>query len=178
MRRIYVALLYQKARCVLHRKYVLPARTNSSFTYSRTTCLEAALQILQYQQILDQETQPGGRLHQDRWKVSSVIKTDFLFATTILCLDLDHDILEISSLESPDTSAIVVVIQVLTDSRQIWLRSSPSSREAKKAAQVIDAVLGKAQEMTTRSIATPAGNMPSEFVYSSNVSTGSLLRLQ
>ena len=172
MRRIYIALLYQKARCVLHRKYLLPARTDSSYTYSRTACLEAALQILQYQQIVDQEVQPGGRLHQDRWKISSVVKIDALLAITILCLDLDHDILEKSSLESPDTSAMKVVVQALTDSRQIWLRSNTSSKEAQKAGQMLDAVLGKAQEMATRLAAPSVGNMSRAFRDSSNVSTG------
>jgi hypothetical protein len=103
LRRMYTALLFHKAKCVLHRKYLLPARTDSSYAYSRTTCIEAALQTLQCQQILDQEMQPGGRLHQDRWKVSSQVNLDFLLATSLLCMNLDHNVSENSRPQSPDT---------------------------------------------------------------------------
>ncbi|KAK9244839.1 fungal-specific transcription factor domain-containing protein [Lipomyces tetrasporus] len=152
--RIYVALLFHKSQCVLHWKYLLPARTDSSYAYSRTTCIEAALHILQYQWILNQETQSRGRLYRDRWKVSSIIKHDFLLATTILCLDLDHDITAELSSESqkniPDADTRERVIQALNGSYLIWLQSTDSSRESQKAAAVLRIVLGKAQKMSTR----------------------------
>ena len=71
MRRIYIALLFHKAQCVLHRKYLLSARHDYRYAYSRQACIEAALQILQHQSTLNQHTQPGGRLYRDRWKISS-----------------------------------------------------------------------------------------------------------
>jgi len=154
LHRIYVTLLFHKAKCVLHRKYLLLARTDSRYTYSRTTCIEAALHILQCQCILNQEMQAGGRLYPDRWKVSSLVKQDFLLATTILCLDLDHHIAAEWSLESrkdrPDTNTSERVIQALNDSYQIWLRSSNSSREAQMAVEALRIVLGKAQKMSMR----------------------------
>jgi Fungal specific transcription factor domain len=91
MQRIYLALLFHKAQCVLHRKYLIPAHSNNQYAYSRKSCIDAALQTLQHQSTLNQETRPGGQLYQHRWKVSSLINHDFLLATTILCLDLDRD---------------------------------------------------------------------------------------
>lgn len=69
MRRIYLALLFHKAQCVLHRKYLLIARLDNRHAYSRQSCIEAALQILQHQSTLNQHTQLGGRLYRDRWKI-------------------------------------------------------------------------------------------------------------
>jgi hypothetical protein len=89
MRRIYIRLVFLSARCILHRKYLLQARTHARFTYSRVTCIEASIQIPEIQRELDQDMQIGGRLYQDRWKVGSSVKYEFLLATTILCLDLD-----------------------------------------------------------------------------------------
>ena len=146
IRRVYVALLFHTARCALHRKYLILAKSDTTFAYSRTTCVEAALQILHIQRHVDQEVQIGGRLYQSRWKVSSVVKNEFLLATTILCLDLDHDLgtprsgaaesnLGIGSRES--------VVKALDESYIIWLRSSEASKEARKAVKVLRLVLGK-----------------------------------
>jgi len=152
--RIYLAVFFHKAQCVLHRKYLIRARTDIRYTGSRTTCLEAALQILQYQSILDQESQPGRRLDQSRWKVLSILRHEFLLATTILCLDLDHDVTAESSLVSPpvpqDVGRRRRVTQALIGSYRIWLQSIDSSRESKRAVEVVRFVLTKAQQMSTR----------------------------
>ena len=90
MQRIYLALLFLKAQCILHRKYLILAHADSHYSYSHRSCVDAALQTLQHQSTLNQEMQPGGQLHQVRWKISSLVNHDFLLATTILCLDLDR----------------------------------------------------------------------------------------
>jgi hypothetical protein len=150
IRRFFVALLFHKSKCVLHRTYMLPARTDRRYNYSRKACMENALQILELQNVLDQETQVGGRLYQDRWKVSAVMKTDFLLATTILCVDLDQG--QSSSGESlaEETETSQRVVSALNNSYLIWLRSSSSSREAQKAAEALRIVLGKAEMLSTR----------------------------
>ncbi len=154
MRRIHVALIFQKAKCVLHRQYMVPARSDSRYSYSRTTCIEGALKILECQRILDQETQVGGRLYQDRWKASSVVKHDFLLAITVLCLDFDHDIKGVSTLQfQTETSNFATTqhtIQALQDSYPMWLRSSDSSQEARKAAKALRIVLNKARSLSWR----------------------------
>ena len=181
MRRVWIALLFHKAKCILHRRYLLPARTEGRYTYSRTICIEAALHLLQFQSILDQETQAGGRLYQDRWKVSSLIKQKFLLATTILCLAVDHEITAESSSESqkyiPDTISSERVIEALNGSYLIWLQSSDSSKEAQKAAEVLRIVLGKAQSRTTRR-STSIFELPPEvtsYLISANESSRSVV---
>jgi hypothetical protein len=147
-RRILLALTFQRSRCILHRKYLIHARTESGYAYSRTSCIEAAREILHYQSILHQETQVGGRMSQE-WKLSSLVKQEFLLATTILCLDLDQDIAAalLSRTEKCATAETDGVIESLTISYPIWLEWSDFSREARKAAEVVRIVLGKAQKM-------------------------------
>ena len=166
MRRVYIALLFHTARCVLHRKYLIHAKTDATFTYSHTTCIEAALQILHIQREVDQEMQIGGRLYQNRWNVSSVVKNEFLLATTILCLDLDQGLDKSCSLASESSSDIEArecVVKALNESYFIWLRSSEASREARKAVEVLRTVLGKAHKLGSGSSQSVEGKTPGEI---------------
>jgi hypothetical protein len=133
---------------------MLPARTDDRYRYSRSACIEAALRLLEYQWILNQETQAGGRLHNDRWKVSSIVNASFFLATTLLCLELDYDITREPASNSPSTSADNDtrhrIINALHNSYLIWIQTSDTSGEARKAADVLRFVLGKAQKMDTR----------------------------
>lgn len=152
MRRIYLDLIFHKAQCVLHRKYLIPARSNNQYDYSRQSCIEAALQILHHQSTLDQETQPGGQLFRDRWKVSSLVNHDFLLAATILCLDLDRDLSATLSSrinrETIEKGRGDDVTNALYESYKIWVQSSKTSREAQKAAEALKIVLGKAKRVS------------------------------
>jgi hypothetical protein len=152
--RLYIALTYQKAKCILHYKFMLPARTDDRYRYSRSACIEAALRLLEYQWILNQETQAGGRLHNDRWKVSSIVNASFFLATTLLCLELDYDITREPASNSPSTSTDNDtrhrIMNALHNSYLIWIQTSDTSGEARKAADVLRFVLGKAQKMDTR----------------------------
>jgi hypothetical protein len=153
-RRIYVAILFHKARCVLHRKYMLQ-RTEGNWMYSRTTCIEAALRILEIQQDVNREMEVGGRLYRDRWKISSILKHDFLLATKLLCLMLDQSLSAESyskaSESPPDIETKENVSKVLNESYIIWLHWSNSSKEARKAVEAMRTVLDKAQRLSTRS---------------------------
>ena len=147
MRRIYLALIINKAQCMLHRKYLVAAHSNSQYSYSRQSCIDAALQMLQFQSTLSEETQPGGRLYHDKWKVSSLVNHDFLLATTILCLDLDRDIAMQASIQLRESAKEKdrrdIIMQALHESYKIWLQSSRSSREAQKAAEALKIMLGR-----------------------------------
>ena len=64
MRRIYLAMLVRKAQCVLHYRYLIAGRSYSSYVYSRQSCIDAAIDILQYQSIAargDQTRRPTPR---------------------------------------------------------------------------------------------------------------------
>jgi len=128
VRRCLLELVYHKLVANLHWKYFIVGRTNTQYIYSRQARLEAVLSLLQMQNSLDRETQPGGRFSkvglvysfhpllshrnrlltilphlQDRWNLTSpLIQGELLLATIILCLDVTHD-LKLESLHNQES---------------------------------------------------------------------------
>ena len=95
--------VYDKAQCVLHRPYLVRARENPRFTYSRRTCIDSAMELLRVQALLHAETR-NGRLRSRQSRVTSLTSADFLLAGTIVTLDLYHGLsLQVSGRPSGDT---------------------------------------------------------------------------
>ena len=91
MQRYTLDLVYQKSQVALHRRFLNKARENPRYAYSRRTCVESCLQMLKHQFQLHHESQPGGRLHNTPWSVTSAVsQSDFLLAAMVVCLDLYH----------------------------------------------------------------------------------------
>jgi hypothetical protein len=154
--RIYTAIAHLKPKCVLHRRYMVLGRSDPTYRYSWTSCVESALQILEYHSLLDQETQASGRLYRDRWKMSMIVKADFLLATTILCLEVDRNVNAEAAGEEKKDEMVAgelskKIVNALRRSNSIWLKSIHTSREARKAAEVIRIVLGKVDELRQNS---------------------------
>jgi hypothetical protein len=146
--RLCIAFLYQKALCVLHYPYMILARTDSRYAYSRTVCIEAALKILEHQSTLHRETQPGGRL--DQWKPSAFKKGVFLHAISVLCVELNCNITSEISSSCADSEMGKQISQALNASFQIWIQWNDPTREARTAVEVLSVVLSKAQTMNIR----------------------------
>lgn len=89
MRRYTLELLYQKARIVLHRRYM--AETRSKYAHSRKVCLAAAKKTLQHHAEIWSESLPGGQLYAERFFLNSLQNTDFMLSSMILCLVLSQD---------------------------------------------------------------------------------------
>jgi hypothetical protein len=150
LHRIQLVTLFAKARCVLHYRYLASSRTDERYSYSRSTCIGAALKILEYQRLMDQETQPGGRLFRERWKIRSpIMRGVILLGTTLLCLELNHDLSDNPTnnpksrpLTEPVKSAI---IQALQTSHGIWSEAGDSYPKCTSTIQAIDVVFKKLQ---------------------------------
>ncbi|KGO78290.1 Transcription factor, fungi [Penicillium italicum] len=148
MSRFFVMAVYNKAQCVLHRPYVVRARDNPRFTYSRRTCIDSAMELLQFQALLHAETR-SGRLRSRHSRVSSLSSADFLLAATIVTLDLYHGLsLQVSGRPSGDTytwgrerrDEMTAAIQL---SKEIWDESLNESMEAWKASKILGLMLSK-----------------------------------
>jgi len=86
IQRFGLASLYQKSRCVLHRRYLVEPRQLKEHEYSRRTCLEAAVALLEYQNTLFEATKPGAMLALNGWFIASLAINDFLLADMIVAL--------------------------------------------------------------------------------------------
>jgi hypothetical protein len=149
-RRLYIAMSYHHAQMTLHRKFMILAKSNDKYVYSHFTCVGAAMSALRLQTDVIEQCQPGRMLCADRWKILSLIQSEFLLATTILCFNLDDDIsnarLGTSSLCSNEMQQKSTT--ALQTSLGIWKQQQELSKEAQTAVKAIGFVLNKAQSMS------------------------------
>ena len=141
--RMNINITCLKSRAVLHRKFLTHERSNPVYAYSRATCVDAALQILNCQADLYAATQPGGRFHNNKWLFSSISLHDFLLAAMIICLDL-YEFHKESAISSPtDLEARVKEYDALSQSQEMWTSRRAISREARRASNVLATMLSK-----------------------------------
>ncbi|KAK0112141.1 hypothetical protein ONS96_001399 [Cadophora gregata f. sp. sojae] len=177
--RIFLLLVFHKAQITLHRKYLVPARKDQRYTYSRLLCVKAAIVMLGWQEEVERECGVGGRFEVEKWKISSLVRMEFLVATTVLCLDLDWEIKNLKPSLDADSNFETVerdcegrstrhsngdggrtypgradIVKALTTSYHIWQRFAETSKEAKKAATVLRILLSKAHSHASMTSST------------------------
>ena len=142
IKRFSVAILFQKSRCMLHRKHLMRADQDPEFAFSKHVSLEAAMELLRCQIMVHDAALPGGQLSRDRWFLSSLSMHDFLLAAMIVYLSLLHESETYSSptkrLEEQQEK-----VKALEKSREIWNQNWTISAESKKAAMVLGRILRK-----------------------------------
>ncbi|KAI0134286.1 fungal-specific transcription factor domain-containing protein [Xylariales sp. AK1849] len=162
--RLMLEMMYLKSMCVLHRKYLNSEKDNPRYDMSRTTCVDAAVQILELHAEYDEQCRPGGRLHEDKYMLSTLTLHDFLIASMILCLDLTEN--------TPSSAAIRSrKMKVLGTSYKIWSEKKHVSRDAAHATKVVGAILRKV------SMQEPATRIPAPSTPQPDVRGGSLASL-
>ncbi|EED16281.1 C6 transcription factor, putative [Talaromyces stipitatus ATCC 10500] len=154
MKRYTLDVLYQKARIVLHRKYLVEARYNPQLSYSRSVCVTAAKEILRHQYDLYKESQVGGRLEKDAWFFRSLQNSDFVLAAMVVCLELfkNNDTVTVSNTQQQNDSSPArdlnernKLIESLQKSLEVWKENLKHSVEARKAFYAVNVMLKKAE---------------------------------
>ncbi|CAG8900506.1 unnamed protein product [Penicillium egyptiacum] len=147
IQRIWLEVSIQQLKIVLHRKFLQPSCLHRQYDRSRSACLDAAMQILELQRLVDEETQEEGLLYQSRWRVSSAFINDFLLATSVLCFYVQTHNREkdthVGSLRDPEVELVDMdrIRDLLRTSQTIWSRQSANSREARKAVAALNYIL-------------------------------------
>jgi hypothetical protein len=150
MQRFTLDLLYLKIVCVLHRKFLAYARVHSRFSYSRTAVIDASMNLLQHQATLHRECQPGGRLRNVKWFISSLTTVDFLLAAMIIASDLYHTIRcgrqprpADANMQLWSSEKIDEMIDAMETAVNIWEGLKEHSMEAYKAHATLSVMLGQ-----------------------------------
>jgi len=161
MQWVSVETTYYESRILLYRRALIgyPGRQSQERDReSMRICLDSALKILSFQEMLHEESQPSGRLSHLRWKVIHIFNQDVLLATSVPCLYLQ----DVDKFESPETAGQTTwspkseeIQQRLTISHKIWLQISTLSAEAGKVAKALGIVLGNT-EASARDGSEPA----------------------
>jgi Fungal specific transcription factor domain len=156
LRKFSIDLQFQKARCVLHRKWFVPKKSTAiyPYPYSMKACLDSSMRIVQSQIIMFGETAPHRVLHQHKWRASSLINHDFLLAAMLLCLYLEYSLAaEDAEQANVETETGIRVqwarddmLQALEGSYLIWEELSSKSREASKVAKALKSMLTRVRK--------------------------------
>ena len=170
--RFHIAAVYHKSQCVLHRRFLRSTRDNPRYAYSRRTCLESAMALMEFQRTGHRETSENGRLRNKKAWFTSLTAHDFLLAATIISMDL---YLEKQRAETNAASAATSprtnfsdsnsgrsgslseaygftmgmehsqddLLRALEESRDIWTGLRDESMEAYKASEVLNVLLAQ-----------------------------------
>jgi hypothetical protein len=150
LHRLALQLAVQKLVISLHRRYLSAAcATDERYEYSRKACVQAAVKILEFQQMVHEETQPEGLLYPVRWLRSSLLQSIFLLGMSVLCYYIQ--LMKSATNVPPDRDKI---LKLLRNTYPIWLRSSTVSQDARKAVEHLSLVLGLGHQPSH----TPLGN--------------------
>ncbi|RDW58339.1 hypothetical protein BP5796_12269 [Coleophoma crateriformis] len=135
MHRIMLELIYLRSRGFLYCPYLISTKGwCRERAQSMDLCREAALRIIDIHLQVDEETQPGGRLYEDRYMISSLTLNDFLNAAMFICVDLT----ETEDVSSHEREAR---INILRKSYHLWLKRCDESSDAQFACRVLQAIL-------------------------------------
>ncbi|PKY05134.1 hypothetical protein P168DRAFT_304196 [Aspergillus campestris IBT 28561] len=135
--RLFIRHMFYKGQIMLHQRFLSMQSSSGKedgFDYSRQACIDASMGTLELQNVLDEETCTGGQLHEMRWRVTSVMNHQFLTAAMILCSLLHNG----RARERKDE-----IRRALQRAREIWMRRSSASNEAKRAADTVGIVLSR-----------------------------------
>jgi hypothetical protein len=143
MQRLWIELMYQKARIVLHRRYFEESHRNPQYQRSYDECLQASMVLLQWQFDIYNEMQPGGRLAKEQWFVSSLSTHDFLLADMILCLELSQ-LLKKGKPTGDELVGREKLMNIISASRNIWRSGCETNPEAMRAYKLLSRMLSLA----------------------------------
>jgi hypothetical protein len=138
LHRLVLQLAIQRLTISLHRRYLSASyAVEERYEYSRNACLQAAIKILEFQQLVHEETQPDGLLYPVRWLLSSLMQSIFLLGMSVLCYYVQ--LVKSATNVALDRGKILDLLQTIYP---LWLRLSTVSQDARKAVEHLNLVLG------------------------------------
>lgn len=150
IKQIFLEANILSMKILLHKRFMVASQNPPQYSFSRSSCASAAIEILKLQHLVDDETQLEGRLYQSRWSIITTFIHDFLLATGVLCFyvqtygqESQHQNIDGAGDLTSEVPDIEKVKEILKSTLVIWVRDSATSREAKTAATAIRYILGK-----------------------------------
>lgn len=157
LRRYALEVCFQKSRCVLHRKYLIPGRVDAQFRYSSNAAVDAAMKLLDVQRNFHEATQPAGQLYGEQWRPSALINQDYVLAAMILCLDLTWGAKQGSVEHFASVYPREKILEALKTSCGIWCGLNSESTLAAKASEALVTMLKNLVPADSNPIADTSG---------------------
>lgn len=147
MDRYNIELMYQKARCDLHRRYLAQHRRDPAYAYSRRDCLDAARAVLQHQSDIFEASSSGGQLGYTSFFFSPIVAVHFRSAAMIISLEIScQSRYDLRQNISPDQRKAILgqrkqFSQEIERAYNIWTHLRHQSKEASKTADALRIML-------------------------------------
>jgi hypothetical protein len=149
IQRFGLSALYSKTTCVLHRRYLAEPVPQRQHDISRQKCLNAAVTLLRNQAIIWDASQPGHRLADQGWFITSLAVHDYLLAAMVLYLIVQNEHYENpeseynwTSSEQPAPSKKELK-DMIRGSYEIWSHVAEGATELKKTAETLAVMLAR-----------------------------------
>lgn len=139
--RTHCEQMFLKGLCILHRYYLTHERQNPAYEYSRRTCIDATLGLLDIQADLHAALQPQGQFCREKWMTTHITLHDFLLAAMVLCVEMrtHHE----NSGRSEDPAFHARKYHALQRAQGIWSSQADVVDEARRASKILQVVLAK-----------------------------------
>ena len=158
MQRLTMQGFYNKAICVLNRRYILMQNPDEFARSSKLLCIQNAIELLDAQNTMQH--------HGYRWEQFLYARNDFLLATVIICLALYTSKRTEYGTRNPwapnPQTEEYRLKQILERTRQHWMSCVDKVPDAGRALQVIDTMLQRIQN-EKQSSAAPSGVDDTKF---------------
>ena len=145
LQRLQLQMFYDKAICVLNRRFLIQPETCKVHKQAQQSCIQAALSLLSIQSRMQHE--------EIKWYHFSLTNHDFLLAAVIISLIL-YIFSEVRRIKGPgfNTSAAFEcndkdLLQALNTTQRIWSNVPVGSVDAHKALRMIDFMLEKIEAL-------------------------------
>ncbi|EFY92967.1 Fungal specific transcription factor, putative [Metarhizium acridum CQMa 102] len=174
IQRFGLAALYNKCRCVLHRRYLAEPVPDKDHNYSRQQGIDAALSLLENQYLIWRHSKPGNVLSSTSWFLSSLAVHDYLLAAMIVYLLIKNE-------SYPDGEGFDFdgkkpgkeeLKGMLKRSFMIWTEVSDNVAELRKTSDTLAAMLSKLGDAVDKEVTIPTRG--SEYPSSGSVGWSSL----
>ncbi|KAG8416873.1 rRNA-processing protein fcf1, variant 2 [Metarhizium acridum] len=174
IQRFGLAALYNKCRCVLHRRYLAEPVPDKDHNYSRQQGIDAALSLLENQYLIWRHSKPGNVLSSTSWFLSSLAVHDYLLAAMIVYLLIKNE-------SYPDGEGFDFdgkkpgkeeLKGMLKRSFMIWTEVSDNVAELKKTSDTLAVMLSKLGDAVDKEVTIPTRG--SEYPSSGSVGWSSL----
>jgi hypothetical protein len=159
LKRFTVSVLFEKSRCMLHRKFLMKAGEQPEYRFSKQAGLDAAMKLLHRQSLIHQAATPGGPLPLNRWFLSSFSTPNFLLAAMIVYVNVMN---VIKNSHHTNSAKIQAGVDALEMSRNNWEAILSLSPEAKKAYLVLVGMVDKVYQALGRQPQLPPRVSPTK----------------
>ncbi|KAK0383362.1 hypothetical protein NLU13_9275 [Sarocladium strictum] len=152
IQRFGLGSLYNKSRCVLHRRYLVEAIPKKEHDFSRQQCLDGATTLLNFQHDISEACRPGHILGQNGWYISSLVVHDYLLAAVVVYLVCQNEHYAAENTEhawyAKDGNSLTKedLKAMLRRSYNIWSEVAADVAELRKTADTLAVMLARLGE--------------------------------